>query len=109
MIIEQASDAFPEVQLISKLLFGNQNRLVVAAAIAEAEPGTIYARHIAESIGIVDAYVGPQLAVFEKAGLLVRLPKIGGERIVYFERRDSSFWELCRAVCQDILDATAKR
>jgi DNA-binding MarR family transcriptional regulator len=105
MIIHQRSAIFDGVQRLSKLLFGNQDRLVVAAAVADAETRSVYARQLAESIGIADARVGPQLAVFEEAGLLVRLPKAGGERRVYFERRESSFWTLCLDLCQEIIDA----
>jgi hypothetical protein len=105
LIIDHESAVFEEVQRTSKLLFGNQDRLVVAAGVADAEPGSIFGQGLAESIGIADSRVGAQLSVLEDARLLVRLPKVGSERRVYFERRDSSFWELCLSLCQEIIDS----
>jgi DNA-binding MarR family transcriptional regulator len=102
MIIESDSAAFSRVQDASKTLFGNQDRLVVAAAVAEAEPGTIYGQSVAAALRLSDNRVGPQLARLEEAGLLVRLPKVGGERRVYFERRESAFWDLCVALCREL-------
>jgi DNA-binding MarR family transcriptional regulator len=95
MIIDTGSAAFAEIQRVSKLVFGNQDRLVVAAAVAEAEPGALFGRDLAEQIGITDNRVGPHLRALEEAALLVRLPKVGSERRVYFERCDSAFWTLC--------------
>jgi len=102
MIIEQTSASFEEALRVSRLLFGNQDRLLVAAAVAEAEAGSIYARNIAEQLGITDNRVAPQLASLERAGLLVRLPRVGGERRVYYERVASSFWELCASLTAEI-------
>ncbi len=102
MIIEQTSAGFAEALRVSRLLFGNQDRLLVTAAVAAAEPGSIYARSIAEQIGITDNRVVPQLGSLEAAGLLVRLPKVGGERRVYYERVQSSFWELCSNLIAEI-------
>jgi DNA-binding MarR family transcriptional regulator len=95
MILEKESAAFEEALRVSKLVFGNQDRLLVAAAVAVAEAGSIYARNIAEQLGITDNRVAPHLRTFEAAGLLVSLPSVGGERRVYYERVDSSFWPLC--------------
>jgi len=75
---------------------------VVSAAVAVAEPGSIYARNIAEQIGITDNRVVPQLGSLEAAGLLARLPKVGGERRVYYERIESAFWELCSNLMAEI-------
>ena len=102
MIIGTESAIFPEVQRISKVLFGNQDRLIVAAAVAEAEPGSIYARSLAKEIGISDNRVSPQLHHLEAAGLLTRLPKLGGGPTVHYERRESTFWDLCIALCREL-------
>ena len=102
MIIGIESAVFPEVQRASKALFGNQDRLVVAAAVAEAEPGSIYARSLAQEMGITDNRVSPQLHNLERAGLLTRLPKLGGGPTVHYERRDSAFWELCVSLCREL-------
>lgn len=77
----------------SHTLWGNQDRLVVAVAVAEAEPGELYSEQLAETIGILPNRVGPSLKRFETKGLLVRMPKVGGDRRVYYERRNAAFWE----------------
>jgi DNA-binding MarR family transcriptional regulator len=102
MIIGIESAVFPDVQRVSKALFGNQDRLVVAAAVAEAEPGELFAQRIGEMLGLPDNRVGPQLARLEAAGLLTRVPRVGSERRQHFERRESAFWELCVALCREL-------
>jgi DNA-binding MarR family transcriptional regulator len=102
MIIDTKSDAFEEALRVSRLLFGNQDRLLVASAVATAEAGSIYAHNIAEQIGITDNRVALQLSNLEGAGLLTRLPKVGGERRVYYERSASSFWKLCPDLAAEV-------
>src|SRR5688572_11431918 len=102
MIIEAQSAGFPDVQRVSKLVFGNQDRLIVAAAVADAEPGSIFARSLAQSIGIPDNRISLQLRQLADADLLVALPKVGGGNRIYFERRNSAFWELCVQLCQEV-------
>jgi hypothetical protein len=104
MILQKGSVDFREAQRISRLLFGNQDRLVVAAAIADAEQGTIYGRNLAEQIGITDNRVGLQLKALAEAGLLARLPQIGGDRIVYYERVESVFWKLVGSLAKEIAE-----
>jgi hypothetical protein len=77
----------------SRLLFGNQDRLEVAAAVGRAEVGGVYAQAIALTTGLHSGRVGKQLAVLSDAGLLVRMPTVGGGRRVYYERRESPFWD----------------
>lgn len=102
MILDQASAGFAEAQWISRLVFGNQDRLVVAAAVAASESGSIFGRNLAEQLGITDNRVGSQLKNFEQAGLLVRLPKVGGEQRVYYERVDSTFWDMAASLAAEI-------
>jgi DNA-binding MarR family transcriptional regulator len=99
MIIDRESAA---LQTASKALFGNQDRLIVSAAVAQAEPGDLYAQSIAAKLGISDNRVGPQLARLEAVGLLTRLPKVGSERRVYFARRESAYWKLSVALCNEL-------
>ncbi len=102
MIIEQASVGFEEALRLSRLLFGNQDRLIVLAAVADSTSGSIFCRSLAESIGVTDNRVGAQLANLEEAGLLVRMPKVGGERRVYYERVESALWALATALAEEI-------
>lgn len=102
MIIDLRSAVTAEAQRVSKLLFGNQDRLLVAAAIAEAEPGALYGQALAEAAHMSENRVGAQLPHFADAGLLVRLPKVGADRRVYYERRESAFWSLCTELMTEI-------
>jgi DNA-binding MarR family transcriptional regulator len=109
MILDIRSAGFDEALRVSRLLFGNQDRLLVAVAVAAAEAGSIYARNIAEQIGITDNRVTPQLASLEAAGLLMRMPKVGGERRVYYERAESSFWTFCTDLAAELATRESTR
>jgi DNA-binding MarR family transcriptional regulator len=86
---------------LSKLLFGNRDRVLVAAAVADAEAGTLFARALAGATGLTDSRVQKQLKQFEAAGLLVRMPQVGGERCVFYERRPSAYWDAAIALAQE--------
>ncbi len=79
-------------------LWGNQDRFLVALAVAEADPSDLFAQALGERIGMADKRVGPQLKRFVELGLLVRLPQVGGERRVYHQRANEPFWEAVRAM-----------
>jgi DNA-binding MarR family transcriptional regulator len=85
----------------SKLVFGNVDRLEVAAAVARAEPGAIFSRALAIELGWPDNRVQKQLKQFEAAGLLNAMPSVGGERRVYYERAESSFWRAAERLCDE--------
>jgi hypothetical protein len=80
----------------SQGLWGNQDRLVVAVAVAEAEPADLYAQALGEHIGLPDSRIGPHLKRFVELGLLLRLPKAGSERRIYHQRINDGFWEAVR-------------
>jgi hypothetical protein len=77
---------------VSQVLWGNQDRFLVALAVAEADPGELYAQALADLIPMPDKRVGPQLRKFVELGLLVRLPRVGSERRVYHQRVNEPFW-----------------
>jgi DNA-binding MarR family transcriptional regulator len=83
---------------LSKLLLGNADRVQVAAAISRSEPGGLYSRALADSLRWPDSRVQKQLKQFEEADLLVLLPSVGGERRVYYERKESAFWDFAAAL-----------
>jgi hypothetical protein len=101
-IIQYEGAVMDEALVVSKHLFGNQDRLLVAAAIARAEPGALYAQALAELSGMTEKRVGLQLPHFLSAGLLTKLPKVGSERRIYYERRESAFWSLCASLATEI-------
>ena len=100
--IDYESDNIVPAQ-VSKALFGNQDRLPVGAAVASSPDDLVFARELALKLGIADSRVTLQLAAFEKAGLLERLPKTSGsERRVFYRRRNSVFWHMCAALLQEV-------
>jgi hypothetical protein len=94
-------DGSDRVRGQSKLLFGNVDRVEVAAVVARAERGGIYSRALAVELGWPDNRVQKQLKQFAEAGLLTALPQLGGERRVYYERADSSFWGACEQLLSE--------
>lgn len=91
----QSSTAM-DIRQVSKLLFGNRLRLELAVAIALSD-GVVFARQLAEELGVNDNQVAPELRNFAQAGLLERIEDrrnndaVGRPRVLY-SRRDSSFW-----------------
>jgi hypothetical protein len=79
---------------LSKLLFGHQDRLAVAVAVAKARPEDLYQRALAKQSDVAANVVGQQLQRFVRAGLLSRIPPAKGQRQVLYRRQDSAFWRI---------------
>lgn len=79
--------------MLSKLLLGNQDRLEVGVAIARSEDGLVNATDLSRELGLVQPRVQRQLATFEKAEILSRMPKTEPKQ--WFKRQDSPYWEAC--------------
>lgn len=90
----------PRLIEISQGLWGNQDRFLVAVAVATADPSDLYAQALGELLGMADNRVGPQLKRFVDLGLLVRLPKAGSERRVYHQRANEPFWGAVRQMAE---------
>ncbi len=75
----------------SKLLFGNADRLQVAAAVANS-PGVVHAQELSDALGISPPRVRTQLMAFTSAGLMTRLPR--NQNIQSYERNEDPFWSL---------------
>ena len=91
----------------SRALFGGaQYRLEIGAAIADGD-GLVCIKDLAEELGDPPGTgsVNTELKVLERAGLLTRTPRIGGERRVYLVREPSTYWTLCR----EMRDGTIRR
>jgi hypothetical protein len=86
-----------QVRTRSKHVFGNMDRLVVAAAIARREDGLVDATDLSEELGVAVNRVRAQLLAFTEAGLLMASPENLGRRRTFI-RRPSAFWDLCTAV-----------
>jgi DNA-binding MarR family transcriptional regulator len=103
---ENMTDGTDRVRWLSKLVLGNADRLEVAAAVARAEAGRLFARALADELRWADNRVQKQLKQFEAAGLLVALPSVGGERRVYYRRTDSAFWQAAPLLEQEWRDGS---
>jgi DNA-binding transcriptional ArsR family regulator len=84
---------------MSKLLFGNADRLEVAAALADPERHVVSASELAFDLKIAPSRVWTQLRTFAEAGLLEAMPRTGNT--VYYIRRDSPFWTLALTLVRE--------
>lgn len=103
MKVDVESDEFALLLDVSGTLFGNQDRLLVAAAVADADAADLWCQALAKETGIADARVGPQLKRFARAGLLTELPRVEGDRRIFYLRHDSAFWEMAVRVRDEVL------
>jgi predicted transcriptional regulator len=78
----------------AKLLFGNRDRVEVAIAIARSNTGMVNAAELSYEIGLQNNRIRAQLKTLADAGLLQEMPREASGR-VWYERRDSSFWDAC--------------
>jgi hypothetical protein len=78
----------------SKALFGNRDRLEVAAAIASASSGAVNAAELAYALELPNNRIRAQLRGLAEAGLLDVMPRDGSGR-VWFIRVDHMFWSAC--------------
>jgi len=84
------------IRRLSSTLFGGaQYRLEVGAAITSGELVTI--KDLADILGDPPgrASVNTELKVLERAGLLVRHPKVGSDRRVFLSPIECSYWRTC--------------
>lgn len=95
--IDQLSEgARGRVRKHSKKLFGNQDTLLVAVAVARSPTGVVNATEIGWQVRLQANRVRTQLMAFVDLGYMedgsVR------ERTRWFVRRDSSFWSMCEKI-----------
>jgi hypothetical protein len=91
-----------QVRERSKVLLGSLYRLEVAAAIAKADLGVVHIRGLADQLGLSDGLVRAEILHFEKAGLLLRLPRPKGQQQQDFERMPSVFWRMSRMLLDEL-------
>ena len=82
------------MRALSQLLFGGaQYRVEIGAAIAD-RGGVANTAELAAELGINRQSVHQELTLLERAGLLVRVQRVGNsERKVYFTAQRSSHWD----------------
>ncbi len=96
-----------QVRERSKILLGSLYRLEVAAAIAEANPGVVHTRGLADQLGLSDNLVRAEILHFEKAGLLLRLPRPKGQQQQDFERMPSVYWQMSLMLLDELRQKSA--
>ena len=79
---------------LSKVLFGNMDRLEVAVAIAQSEDGVVNATDLSVDLAVFNNRVRNQLVVLADAGLL-RAVSLPGDRKRWYVRQPSPFWDAC--------------
>lgn len=82
----------------SKKVFGNADRIEVAAAIARSSSGFVNGQELHEELGISPPRVRTQLLALCDGGLLRTIPRAGLKQ--YYERVDDDdpFWTLVEQV-----------
>lgn len=81
----------------SKILFGNQHLLLVAATVAQGSP-ELSARDLEEVTGLAPSTVHRLLQKFVGADLAVRVERLPGDRGQRYERVPHPFWDAVRAM-----------
>jgi hypothetical protein len=98
--IDQLSDELRErVRAHSKRLFGNQDTLLVAVAVARSQ-GVVNATDIGWQVRLQANRVRTQLMSFVDLGYMEDGPI--RERTRWFVRRPSSFWPMCEQVFREL-------
>lgn len=98
-----------ELRRVSRELLGSSYRLEVAAAINEAENEAVYARALSALVPDArDNQVSECLKHFEAGGLLKRNETAGGRDPQTFDVLPSAYWDLCRAL-RDEVNARRRR
>jgi len=84
----------------SKTMFGNADRIEVAAAVARCQSGMVNGQELHELLGISPPRVRAQLLALASAGLVEQLPRMG-QRLNYgIVDRDDPFWTLISEVAE---------
>lgn len=94
-----SSEPREALRLFSKIVFGNRDRLEVAAAIARSRDGFVNATDLQDELGIAQSRIRNQLVAFSEAGLLSAFPSSDLKR--WYQRLDSSFWQACLDLYED--------
>jgi hypothetical protein len=99
--IDRLSDeSRKRVRKHSKKLFGNQDTLLVAVAVARSSTGTVNATEIGWQVRLQANRVRTQLIGFVDLGYMDDGPM--RDRTRWFVRRGSSFWSMCERVYSEL-------
>lgn len=87
---------------LSKDLLGGLYRLEIAAAIAQADAGDLFAHRIAEVLKLQDKVVQPEMKHFARLGFLEEHEEREGDQRVFYGRSDTVFWDLVRQLHDEV-------
>lgn len=94
----------PAVQELSRVVFGQKNRLPVMLAIAEST-GVFTASELTQQLGLASlSLIQLPLKALEDARLIVRMDT-PSDRSTYYQRNESSAWVLARELVDAALRA----
>jgi hypothetical protein len=77
----------------SRLLFGNRDRLEVAAAVARSDDDAVNATDLSFELALANNRVRSQLLTLTELGFLVLGPPGPGKR--WYIRQPNDFWAFC--------------
>jgi hypothetical protein len=86
----------------SKKLFGNQDTLLVAAAVAQSATDTVNATDIGWQVRLQANRVRAQLISFVELGYMT--DGAIRDRTRWFVRGDSGFWPMCEQIFREAAD-----
>lgn len=94
---------------VSRGLLGNQHKLAIAAAIADALAEGVqdfYARQISRQVVMAaDNQVGDVFRQLYASGLLIPVEEKGDQLRKLYRTRESSYWNLCRVLRDELKEA----
>ena len=98
------------MQELSKVMFGQKNRLAVMLAIADSD-GVFTPTELTQRLGLIhQSMIQSPLKDLQDAGLITRLESPLSDRSTYYRREDaSSAWALARELAEQVLRTEADR
>ena len=98
------------MQELSKVMFGQKNRLAVMLAIADSD-GVFTPTELTQRLGLThQSMIQSPLKDLQDAGLITRLESPLSDRSTYYRREDaSSAWALARELAEQVLRTEADR
>ncbi len=100
-------EALTRLREHSKRMFGNQDRLEVAVAIARIELGKVNATDLHREVDVAVNRIRAQLLALEGLGLLARIGDENGKRMFQRCHDEDRFWAFALGEFEDVLHDTA--
>jgi hypothetical protein len=95
------------VEDAAALLFGRASRFRLAAWIAGLPEGTFYQGEAVKGVDDSPNAVLQELNRLTRLGMLIKQPRLSGERRQYYSRTDSRLWQIIREALDAFEDEVA--